>query len=83
MSKPFYDDPFVHERMMRGDPRDIVYYLREMQEGIRRMQERIDNIETRMSLQPNIVKFVQTNYPEIIDQYETVQATKRKIGATK
>ena len=83
MSKPFYDDPFFHDRMMRGDPRELMHYLREMQEGMRRMQEHIDKIEMRMALQPNIVKFVEANYPEIIDQYETIQATKRKIGATK
>jgi DNA-binding protein YbaB len=78
-----YDDPFFRDRMMRGDPREIMEIVERMYHQMKRMQEHIDKIELRMALQPNIVKFVETNYPEIIDQYETIQATKRKIGAIK
>jgi uncharacterized coiled-coil protein SlyX len=50
---------------------------------MREMNERIDRLERQVSAQPNVLAFVQVNYPEIIEQYELVQATKKKIGAKK
>jgi hypothetical protein len=78
MSFSPFDDPHYRDRMMRNgiDPREIMHYMREM-------TDRIDRLEKQVNTQPNVLAFVQVNYPEIIEQYEMVQATKKKIGAKK
>jgi hypothetical protein len=78
MSRSPFDDPYHREHMMRNgiDPREIMHYMREM-------TDRIDRLEKQVNTQPNVLAFVQVNYPEIIEQYEMVQATKKKIGAKK
>ena len=78
MSRSPFDDPYYREHMMRNgiDPREIMHYMREM-------TDRIDRLEKQVNTQPNVLAFVQVNYPEIIEQYEMVQATKKKIGAKK
>ena len=78
MSRSPFDDPFYREQMMRGgiDPREVMYRMDEL-------YKRIDQLEKHVHAQPNVLAFVQVNYPEIIEQYELVQATKQKIGAKK
>lgn len=78
MSRSPFDDPFYREQMMRGgiDPREVMYRMDEL-------YKRIDQLEKHVHAQPNVLAFVQVNYPEIIEQYELVQATKKKIGAKK
>lgn len=78
MSRSPFDDPFYREQMMRVgiDPRDVMYRMDELYKRIARLERHID-------AQPNVLAFVQVNYPEIIEQYELVQATKKKIGAKK
>jgi hypothetical protein len=78
MSFSPFDDPHYRDRMMRHgiDPREVMHYMREM-------TDRIDRLEKQVNTQPNVLAFVQVNYPEIIEQYEMVQATKKKIGAKK
>ena len=78
MSRSPFDDPFYREQMMRVgiDPRDVMYRMDEL-------YKRIDQLEKHVHAQPNVLAFVQVNYPEIIEQYELVQATKKKIGAKK
>jgi len=58
LSKPYsYNDPFLHERMMRGDPREITYIVEthgspdEADAGAHR-QDRDANVHYK----PNIVK---------------------------
>jgi len=77
MSRSLFDDPFHREMMHRGfDPRELMYRMDDLNKRIARLEEQI-------SIQPNVLAFVQVNYPEIIEQYELVQATKKKIGAKK
>ena len=78
MSRSPFDDPFYRDQMMRHgiDPREVIYRMDEL-------YKRIDQLERHVHAQPNVLAFVQVNYPEIIEQYELVQATKKKIGAKK
>lgn len=78
MSFSPFDDPHYRDRMMRTgiDPREIIHRFDEL-------HRRIGQLEDRVHSQPNVLAFVQVNYPEIIEQYEMVQATKKKIGAKK
>jgi hypothetical protein len=78
MSRSPFDDPYYRDQMMRNgiDPRDVMYRMDEL-------YKRIDQLEKYVHSQPNVLAFVQVNYPEIIEQYELVQATKKKIGAKK
>lgn len=78
MSRSPFDDPYYRDQMMRNgiDPREVMHRFDEL-------YKRIDKLEERVHAQPNVLAFVQVNYPEIIEQYELVQATKKKIGAKK
>jgi hypothetical protein len=78
MSRAPFDDPYYRDQMMRNgiDPREVMHRFDEL-------HRRIDKLEERVHAQPNVLAFVQVNYPEIIEQYELVQATKKKIGAKK
>ena len=78
MSFSPFDDPHYRDRMMRNgiDPREVMHRFDEL-------HQRIGQLEKQVNTQPNVLAFVQVNYPEIIEQYEMVQATKKKIGAKK
>ena len=78
MSRLPFDDPYFREHMMRNgiDPREVMHRFDEL-------YKRIDQLEKHVHAQPSVLAFVQVNYPEIIEQYELVQATKKKIGAKK
>jgi hypothetical protein len=78
MSRSLFDDPYHREHMMRNgiDPREVMHRFDEL-------HQRIGQLEKYVHAQPNVLAFVQVNYPEIIEQYELVQATKKKIGAKK
>lgn len=78
MSRSPFDDPYYRDHMMRNgiDPREVMHRMDEL-------YKRIDQLEKYVHAQPNVLAFVQVNYPEIIEQYELVQATKKKIGAKK
>jgi hypothetical protein len=78
MSFSRFDDPLHRDRMMRHgiDPQEVMHRFDEL-------HKRIGQLENYVHAQPNVLAFVQVNYPEIIEQYEMVQATKKKIGAKK
>jgi hypothetical protein len=38
-------------------------------------------LEEKVSQAPSLYTFVTTNYPEIVEQFERVQATKKRLGA--
>jgi hypothetical protein len=72
-----YRDPFYLEDMARRighDPREIAYYLEKLSNRMRALEEKV-------SQAPSLYTFVTTNYPEIVEQFERVQATKKRLGA--
>jgi hypothetical protein len=76
MSFSPFDDPRYRDQTMRHG-----IDLREVMPRFDELHRRIAQLEKHVHAQPNVLAFVQVNYPEIIEQYELVQATKKKIGA--
>jgi len=77
MANSPFDSPHFRDDLMRRmniDPREIMYYIQQL-------VERVDRLEKQVNREPALTTFVQMNYPEVIDQYEQVQATKKRIGA--
>jgi hypothetical protein len=76
MARSPFDDPYFQDAMMRrggADPREMIYYMQQM-------SERVGKLEEQISKQPSLTTFVQMNYPEIVEQYEQLQATKKRLG---
>lgn len=70
-----YRDPFYLEDMTRRighDPRETAYYLQKFADRLRAIEEKVDRA-------PLLHTFVTTNYPEIVAQFEQVQATKKRL----
>lgn len=72
-----WHDPYYQKDMMRRmeqDPREVMYYIRQL-------MDRISILEAKVDRTPSLHTFVTTNYPEIVEQFEQVQATKKRLGA--
>ena len=55
------------------DPRDMMRYMEDL-------HRRLSRIEDDLRTAPALTTFVHANYPEVVEQFEQVQATKRRIA---
>jgi hypothetical protein len=44
------------------------------------LHRRLRDVEESIRTAPALTTFVHTNYPEVVEQFEQVQATKRRIA---
>ena len=55
------------------DPRDTMRYMEDL-------HRRLCKVEDDLRIAPALTTFVHANYPEVVAQFEQVQATKRRIA---